>query len=74
MPRDDDVEAVDGALLADHARYGCLSVVCRAANGPRPSIFARRDLMGRMPSVQLSIVRHAGRLGDSWRRAAYCAI
>jgi hypothetical protein len=70
MPLDDDVDAVDGALLADHARYGCLSLLCRAADGPLPFIFARRDLMGMIPSVQLvycrsieDFVRHAGRIG-----------
>jgi hypothetical protein len=70
MPLDGDVDAVEGALLADHARYGCLSMLCRAADGPHPFIFARRDLMGMIPSVQLvycrsidDFVRHAGRIG-----------
>jgi hypothetical protein len=70
-----DIDRQEGALLSEHAGFGCLSIVCRAADGAHPFVFARRDLKGLLPSVQLvycrsieDFVRHGRRIG--WYLAA----
>lgn len=35
-----DVEPSERAILADHAQFGCLSLVCRTKNGDLPFVFA----------------------------------
>ena len=39
----DDLSSADIALLLDHASYGCISVVCTAANRRYPFVFLRRS-------------------------------
>jgi hypothetical protein len=58
------------AMLSDHARFGCSSVVCKTAEGAHPFIFARRDLKDLIPCMQLvycrsidEFVRFAGTIG-----------
>jgi hypothetical protein len=75
MALGDDIGSFEGALLSEHAGFGCLSILCRAADGAHPFVFARRDLKGVLPSVQLvycrsieDFVRHARRIG--WYLAA----
>jgi hypothetical protein len=75
MALGDDIGPFEGALLSEHAGFGCLSILCRAADGAHPFVFARRDLKGVLPSVQRvycrsieDFVRHARRIG--WYLAA----
>ena len=63
------------AMLSDHARFGCLSLVCETAETAHPFIFARRDLKGLIPCVQLvycrsidEFVRFAGSIGRALAR------
>ena len=65
-----DLDPDEQHLLVDHTLFGCISVVCRSREGSHPFIFARRDLKGRIPCVQLvycrslqEFVRYAGCLG-----------
>jgi hypothetical protein len=60
----------ESSMLSDHARFGCLALVCKAAEGAHPFIFARRDLKNLIPCVQLvycrsidEFVRFAGSIG-----------
>jgi hypothetical protein len=64
------IDPREGALLRDHATFGCTSILCRAADGVYPFVFARRDLKRFFPAVQLvycrrieDFVRFAGQLG-----------
>jgi len=66
----DGLDAVECALLSDHASFGCFSIVCRTPEGAYPFVFARRHLKGMIPGVQLvycrsieEFVRYAGRIG-----------
>jgi hypothetical protein len=63
------------AILSDHARFGCLSLVCETAETAHPFVFARRDLKGLIPCVQLvycrsidDFVRFAGSIGRTLAR------
>ncbi|MEJ0049916.1 MAG: acyl-CoA acyltransferase [Methylovirgula sp.] len=45
-----DVPAAERAILADHARFGCLTLVCHTKNGDLPFVFAPFSIRaGRMP-------------------------
>jgi hypothetical protein len=73
-PRADDISEADFDLLNGHARYGCLSLVCRSASGEvRPLVLMpfrmRRGRLG-LPAMQLiycrgvaDFVRYAGVVG-----------
>jgi len=58
-------------LLADHAALGCVSLVCRSANGASPFVFQHRQVWKRMlPATHLiycrnldDFVENAGNLG-----------
>jgi hypothetical protein len=57
-------------LLSDHSHYGCLSLACETGEGIQPFVFARRDLKGLIPCMQLvycrgidEFVRFAGVIG-----------
>jgi len=57
-------------LLCDHSHYGCLSLACETSGGIHPFVFARRDLKGLIPCMQLvycrgidEFVRFAGVIG-----------
>lgn len=70
----------DGELLSAHARYGCMAVICQAADGDHPFIFQPyRIRNGRvpLPCAQLiycrdtaEFVRFAGPLGRYLARRA----
>jgi hypothetical protein len=45
------------SMLSDHARFGCLALVCNTGEGTHPFIFARRDLKNLIPCVQLVYCR-----------------
>ena len=58
------------SLLSDHSHYGCLSLACETSEGIQPFVFARRDLKGLIPCMQLvycrgidEFVRLAGVIG-----------
>jgi hypothetical protein len=62
--------ASERTLLFDHSRYGCLSLACATSEGIHPFVFARRDLKGLIPCMQLvycrgidEFVRFAGVIG-----------
>lgn len=57
-------------LMADHAKYGCISLWCETADGVYPFIFAQRRLKKIVPYAQLiycrsidDFVRFAGPIG-----------
>jgi hypothetical protein len=76
---DENLPANEIELLATHARYGCLSLMCSSADGRYPFVFApRRGRLkyGLLPFAQLvycrdqaDFVRFAGPLGRylAWR-------
>ncbi|MBR0973099.1 MULTISPECIES: acyl-CoA acyltransferase [Bradyrhizobium] len=51
----DGLSEADGALLARHAAYGCLSLVCRAADGPAFPFVLQPMRVGRirLPAMQM---------------------
>jgi hypothetical protein len=66
----EELDPGERAMLADHARFGCQALVCKTAERAHPFIFARRDLKGLIPCVQLiycrsidEFVRFAGTIG-----------
>ena len=67
----ESMSAADADLLADHARFGCLSLWLGTAEGGHPFIFRRRVLrLGRLPCAMLiycrsieTLERFAGPLG-----------
>jgi len=63
-------DSSEQTLLSDHSRYGCLSLACETSEGVHPFVFARRDLKGLIPCMQLvycrgidEFVRFAGVIG-----------
>jgi len=51
----DDLSAADIALLRNHAAYGCISVICTAAQRRYPFVFARRSHESKSARVPFSI-------------------
>jgi hypothetical protein len=65
-----DLSCAEVSLLLDHARWGCLSLVCTSEGQRYPFVFARRRRSGVIPFAYLlycrdldSFVRHARPLG-----------
>lgn len=70
LPAGRDLSAAEISLLLDHARWGCLSLVCTSGGRRFPFVFGRRRRSGVVPFAYLiycrdldSFVRHAGALG-----------
>jgi hypothetical protein len=51
----EDLAAADITLLQEHARYGCISLICSAAGRRYPFVFARRMHQWKSTHVPLSI-------------------
>lgn len=65
----DGLPAAENTLLVEHARYGCLSVVCRTPHGPEPFIllpFRMRQGKISLPAMQMIYCRNI----ESYRRCA----
>jgi hypothetical protein len=64
-----ELQAAESALLVDHARYGCLSIVCRTPQGAEPFIlmpFRMRQGKIALPAMQLVYCRDI----ESFKRCA----
>ena len=52
-----DLPRADVELLTSHARYGCLSFICRTAEGPLPFVMTpKRMRAGRIPLPALQLI------------------
>jgi hypothetical protein len=47
----------EAALLLEHARYGCISLLCTSADGCFPFVFLPAQMFGRLPYAQLAYCR-----------------
>ena len=70
----ENVQPFENELLLSHAEYGCINLICNAADGPHPFIFMRRSFK-RLPFAYLvycreisEFVRFAGPLGRTLAR------
>jgi hypothetical protein len=68
--RETDLQSFEIDLLLSHARYGCISLICRSGRSWHPFIFRRRLMLGFLPVAHLiycrdltDFVRFAGPLG-----------
>lgn len=77
-----DLSLPEIKLLRAHAKYGCISLICSAADGNHPFVFAVRRKFGLLPFAQLvysrdldEFVRFAGVLGRFLaRRGIFLAV
>jgi len=58
VPCEDDLLSFEPALLAAHARWGCLSLVCKLPDGALPFVFALRHKFGVLPTAVLIYCRN----------------
>jgi len=68
-----DLDSREVALLRGHARWGCLSLVCRSRDGRAPFVFGLRRRRGILPFAYLihcrslrASPRMHGRLADTY--------